>query len=67
MTEYEDLTAAIAMIDAARELISFYRYEEEEYLNTIRTRLDDYRVELLGNGKTRPYFVSGLKLTGGGE
>lgn len=58
---YEDLVAAIALIDAAIEHLG-EDDEETSDLNDIRNRLNHRRVELLGGGLERPYYVSDLGL-----
>ena len=58
---YENLTAAIALIDAAVDQIS--GHEHQEQLDRIRNDLNAERLSLLGGGTARPYHVSDLKLT----
>lgn len=58
---YEALVVAISMIDAAIEHLG-EDDEEVEGLNETRNRLNDRRIELLGGGLGRPFYVSDLNL-----
>lgn len=69
--DYEELVAAIAHIDAARNLM-FAKTSEDEMLLEVdqsiteaRNRLNKLRLTLLGNGHDRPFDVDEMKRQNG--
>ena len=58
---YENLVAAVALIDAAMEQLE--GHEACADLNDIRNDLNRGRLALLGNGQSRPFYVSDLNIT----
>lgn len=60
--DYESLAIAMAMIDAAIEHLEETGKHDDavSQLLDIRNDINDDRVELLGNGKKRPFHVSDL-------
>lgn len=66
--EYEEIVAAIAHIDAAKNIMGLScpaEVTEETYcgLHNARNELNRTRLEMLGGGEGRPYRVSDLNLT----
>ena len=63
--EYESLTVAIALSDAAIEKLEGADIQDEaaSILNGLRNDLNTDRILCLGNGADRPWHVSDLNLT----
>jgi ferric iron reductase protein FhuF len=58
---YEDIVAAQAMLQSAAELLRGHQVADK--IESINNQLNRERLELLGNGQKRPFWVSELKLT----
>ena len=58
--EYEALVAAICFIDAAIQTLKRFEPASTDFTNLhqTRNRLNAQRVKILGNGGSRPFFVS---------
>ena len=61
---YEALVAAMAFIDAASDALEGsgidYWDDWRDALHSIRNEIDRERIDLLGNGQTKPWHVSDL-------
>lgn len=58
---YEDIVAAQAMLRSAAELLRGHQVAGK--IESINNQLNRERLDLLGNGQERPFWVSELKLT----
>jgi hypothetical protein len=67
--EYEEIVAAIAHIDAAKNIMGLRcpdNVTDDTYcaLNDAKNELNRTRLEMLGGGQGRPYHVADLNLAG---